>query len=596
MIGGVMHQELLLGGRRNRIHVFRWLYAGWLVLTVVWLFAEFLADEYNVAQARIGSRGENVVAHASAPEVVGARFAAHFVWQQTVLLLLAVPIFTAGAVVDEKRQGTLQYLLLSDLEPRHIILGKLVGRVAQVAFWLLAGFPLFGLLAGFGGVEPVTMGIVLAATGFMVVGLASISLLASVWCRQTRDAVLAVYTLVVLTWIIARTVGGPVSALNPLWVIEPAWGAVGSLDLPQAMRRLSLSAALWTGITVVSLGVASARLIPSYRAEIENLARRSEAWFSLEREPIGNDPVQWREQHVEGLAVNSTFRRIPLWQAIVAVALVSVVTSLLILQRGMAPGTTTVDVLQALLHLNVRRVTQLMPEASTGFLVQGIVVMLLASLVVGVRCAGALTQERERQTWEAVLLTPMSAKQIVRGKLWGICLASGWYLLAHAAPALTLSVLGGPLALAYTLVWLAATLLAIYFIGAAGLWCSARASSSWRSLLQTMGFGYLGGLSVFVLCSPAIFIVLGVLLFLVGMLDLLLGTRFAWLCVSNFSYTTRVFFLASAASLVALFWLLARFFLYRAQRWIADRERTRFQVDEPLYRRSRRRASLPDGV
>ena len=99
----------------------------------------------------------------------------------------------------------------------------------------------------------------------------------------------------------------------------------------------------------------------------------------------------------------------------------------------------------------------LLPDAGTGFLIQSLVVMLLASLVVGIRCSGAITGERERQTWEALLLTPLSARQVVRGKLWGIMGASYWYLLAYAAPAAVLSALGGLLALWWTVLWLAVT-------------------------------------------------------------------------------------------------------------------------------------------
>src|SRR5216683_1408026 len=137
MVGHILQQELMLGGRRNRLHVFRWLYAGWLALTVLFLLMQFLSEEAAIAFTRIGTRGAVIESHASAPEVVGARFASLFVWQQTLLLFLAVPIFTAGAIVDEKRQGTLQYLLLTEMEPRHIVLGKLLGRVAQVWLWLL---------------------------------------------------------------------------------------------------------------------------------------------------------------------------------------------------------------------------------------------------------------------------------------------------------------------------------------------------------------------------------------------------------------------------------------------------------------------------
>ena len=63
----------------------------------------------------------------------------------------------------------------------------------------------------------------------------------------------------------------------------------------------------------------------------------------------------------------------------------------------------------------------------------------------------------------------MTAKAIVNGKMWGIMGASYWYLVAYAAPAVALSVLSGPLGFAYTVFWMAATVLAMYLIGAAGL-------------------------------------------------------------------------------------------------------------------------------
>jgi ABC-type transport system involved in multi-copper enzyme maturation permease subunit len=587
MLGAVLHQELLLGGRRNRLHIFRWLYAGWLIFLVLLFLVQFLQEEAALAWARRWSGGTVVEHHASAPEVIGARFASFFIWQQILFLFLAVPIFTAGAIVDEKRQGTLQYLLLSDLESRHILLGKLLGRVGVVLAWLMAGLPLFALLAGFGGVEPITMGLMVLGLLMPIFGLAGMSLLASVYCRQTRDAVLAVYVVLTIGWLGVRLFEGFFSYFYPLWVLEPAWGAAGSLDVPEAVRRLVAASIGWAAIGAVCFAIGAARLLPTYRAELESLRADRLQWYSQDREPIDDEPVRWRELHVEGLAPNPTLRRIPQWLAIVILGGATLISSLTILYLAMAPTASVVDVLQALMQLNVRKVTALVPNATTGFLVQAVVVMLLASLIVGVRCAGAITQERERHTWEALLLTPLSAKQIVRGKLWGVIRASVWYLLAYAAPAVSLSVLGGPLALIYTLAWLAATVLAMYFIGATGLWCSARSSNSWRSLLQTMGIGYLGGLAVYTVTSPVLFIVLGVLWIMLILVDSLLGTRFVALTLPSGPYFFRMFFLASAASLVILCWLLARLFMRWAQRWIADRDRTRFVHDEPIYRRSR---------
>src|SRR5207237_2393102 len=74
-------------------------------------------------------------------------------------------------------------------------------------------------------------------------------------------------------------------------------------------------------------------------------------------------------------------------------------------------------------------------------------------------------------------------------------------------PALFLSLIGGLGPICWTVVWLGVTLLGMAFVGAAGLWCSVRSKSSWRSLLPTLGITYVGGFMVFCLLSPVIGIV-----------------------------------------------------------------------------------------
>jgi ABC-type transport system involved in multi-copper enzyme maturation permease subunit len=587
MIGPVLHQEMLLGGRRYRLHLLRWIYGGWLVLQVLYLYLAFQAEESSVARATLTSGGAVRYNEASAPEVVGSRFAEMFIGQQLLLLLLITPAFVAGAVTDEKRRGTLQYLLTTDLESRHIVLGKLVGRVAQVALVMLAGLPLFGVLAGFGGVAPVSIFFAAGGLAMPLFAVSAGTLLASVWCRQTRDAVLAFYLVCVAIGLLVRGLGGVFLYLNPLYTLAPAWGASGSLDLPEASRRLVAGAITWGAVGCFCLALAAARLRPIYIKELESVRPNRAGWSAADREPIDDEPVRWRERNVEGLAPNPTLRRVPQWLAISLVAGLTTLSSLFILWLAIAPGATTHDVLRALLQLNVRKVATLLQEASTGFLIQSIVVLLLASLIVGIRCSGTITTEREKQTWEAVLLTPLSARQIISGKMWGVMGASYWYLLAYGAPAVTLSVLGGPLALGYTVVWLAATVLAMYFIGAAGLWCSVRAVNSWRSLLHTLVVGYLGGLSIYAVTSPIIGILALMLLIFLLFVDWLVGSNLAARGLRFGPVFFKVFAIASSIGLAVMAYLMARIFLKRAQRWVADRDRTRHWHDEPVYRRSR---------
>jgi ABC-type transport system involved in multi-copper enzyme maturation permease subunit len=589
MIGAVLYQEWLLGSRRSRLYLFRWAYAGWLVVLVFYGYFFYKAEEQTRLIRRNVAGTSSFFERASMPEVVGQWFAETFVAQQMILLALATPAFVAGAITDEKRRGTLQYLLTTDLEARHILLGKLLARVGQVVLVALAGLPLFALLAGFGGVEPATLLAVGVALLVPLFALASAALLASVWCRQTRDAVLALYVLGTLGGLAVWYFRGPLNYLNPLFVLAPAWSAWKNLDLSELAHRLLISSLSWGFFGGLCLALAVWRLRPAYVRELENIRPRTVRWYRTPRAPLYDEPIRWRERHVEGLAPTPGLRRIPQWLGVSLVAGLTVCSSLLILFFSLPPGVRAGDILLALVRFQPARLTALMPGAGNGFLVQGLVVMLLASLVVGIRCSGSVTGERERRTWEALLLTPLSARQLIRGKLWGIMGASYLYLLAYAAPAVVLSVFGGVLALCWVLLWLAVTLLAMYYVGAAGLWCSVRAGNSWRALLGTMAAGYVGGLAIYACTSPILLVAAYILGSVLAAVDRQLGTRLSGAAHPFISFDHRVFFVLTCLGLALIFWLMSRLFLSQALRWVADRERTRHWYDEPIYRRSRRR-------
>jgi hypothetical protein len=173
------------------------------------------------------------------------------------------------------------------------------------------------------------------------------------------------------------------------------------------------------------------------------------------------------------------------------------------------PGTTVADLGGRLLHFDLPGFARLIDSSVAGvyFMGQAVVAMLAASLIVGIRCSGTISGERERQTWEALLLTPLEAKQLIRGKLWGIFGAALPCLLVYAVPALVLSLLGGFQAFFWTTLLLAVTLLAMWYVGAAGIFCSVRSRNSWRALLATVGFGYVGGFVVYACTSPVIMVV-----------------------------------------------------------------------------------------
>src|SRR5262249_23171901 len=121
---------------------------------------------------------------------------------------------------------------------------------------------------------------------------------------------------------------------------------------------------------------------------------------------------------------------------------------------------------------------------------QGAVFLFLASFVAGIRSSGAVTGERERQTWESVLLTPLETWELIEDKVHGTLDALRPYFVAFAVPATVVAFWMGLDAATFVLALLLLTWTAMYFMAATGVWCSARSKSSWRSLVATLGTGY----------------------------------------------------------------------------------------------------------
>jgi ABC-type transport system involved in multi-copper enzyme maturation permease subunit len=616
MVGSVLHQEMLLGGRRSRLYILRWIYAALLLLELLGIFIGICWHIATNPRSANADPTQNFNAHPWA-SILGSTFAEFFVWQQWVLLLLITPAFVAGAITDEKRRGTLQYLLTADLDTRHVVLGKLIGRVAQVGLIMLSGFPLFFVMAGFGGVEPATLVIATLTLLAPLFALCAGAMLASVLCRQTYEAILLLYLIV---WVVAPLLHyGPLQYLHPLNVLQHAWAPFTDIDWPDLLVRLGIEILAWVVIGGVCLALAVRYLRRVYIRELETSPTDKSRFLAFQRPPVGDDPIRWREVHVESpvprvfvaillfvvplwivpflivyLVARLTgrpLRRLSLLPSIVLVAVLTTLSSGFLLWLCLPAGATFTGFTQALTHFDVRRLQAMMPDPNKTpdwFWLQGLIVMLLFSLWVGILCSATVTGEREKQTWEAALLTPLSARQLVRSKLWGVLASMRWFLLAYAVPALLLSVAGGLGALAWTVVWLAVTAVAIYFIGAVGVWCSVRFRSSWVSLMITMLLGYLGGLLLYLLVTPAILILALLFILLLFIIDSVLQTGWGLVAASSWPAWWPVWKVASCICLAAAFFLAARTLLGWAQRWIADRERTRHWHEEPIYRRARR--------
>jgi hypothetical protein len=118
--------------------------------------------------------------------------------------------------------------------------------------------------------------------------------------------------------------------------------------------------------------------------------------------------------------------------------------------------------------------------------------------------------------------------------------------------------------------FLVATGLAMYFIGAVGLYCSAWARSSWRSLLGTIAMGYAGGFALFCVASP-VGCVAGVILGLIAaVVREAVGVTRSRATETFFWELWPYFYVVGTA---VVFWLVARSILSAAMTMIAKADR-----------------------
>ena len=140
------------------------------------------------------------------------------------------------------------------------------------------------------------------------------------------------------------------------------------------------------------------------------------------------------------------------WLALLAVFTFSAALAGLIAD-AIAPGFVAAlmefDVAQAFANLRAHK-----NDIAGHVPLMGLVFILLASLLIGVRCGTSVAEEKRRNTWDDLLLTAQSFREITTGKMWGILQATFPYIIAYALPVFFVASMGGPRALLVAGIWI----------------------------------------------------------------------------------------------------------------------------------------------
>jgi ABC-type transport system involved in multi-copper enzyme maturation permease subunit len=273
---------------------------------------------------------------------------------QLGLVALLAPIYTAGAITQEKDSQTYDILLSTPLTNGQIVLGTLMSRLFFVVALLISGVPVFSITQVFGGVaiaSIVTSFLIAAATA---VATGALAIAIATFKVGTRRTIFSFYLMVVVYLVggvlldrldafridlisPAGAAGGTVrsttswlTALNPFLSLETIFRRPGYLpptlsDLPEALRVWPLSW-MWTApasfYVSLMLAFSAVTVLPS----IALLRRLAQSTLSLKgmvlsklgikagdrnRKPrnVWSNPIAWREARTKASAARASVLR-----------------------------------------------------------------------------------------------------------------------------------------------------------------------------------------------------------------------------------------------------------------------------------------------
>jgi ABC-type transport system involved in multi-copper enzyme maturation permease subunit len=437
LFGPVLFYDLVRTARRTRFVIVRTLYALMLAIILGWSFF-VLSLEHS-----------GIVSLSQMAEFATGFFFTFMIIQFTAVVLLTPP-YAAGAIAEEKERKTLEFLLATDLRNREIVLGKLVARLLNLTVLVLAGLPILAFLQFLGGIDPGLLLAGFAATALTMFSSSGWSILSSVLTRRSRDAIVLAYlglfayhllaslALILLTWpAVANfpsafgwtspiTLGDLIQVFNSgnigYALVQLSMGSSRlDLILPGILRDYAIFHGLFGGmcicLAVLRLRSVALRetvyLSPRGTRKVTHLPRRLRA--------IGATPMLWKEIVAEGHLRLNVLGRIITGVLVGASFLPIIIIIYLYFDNpnsfGWGRSNPWVEVSKAINAAQIRFV--------------GTVVGCLLWLAIVVRASGSISGERDRDTLDNLLTTPLPSSEILYAKWLGAILSvrRGWIWL-----------------------------------------------------------------------------------------------------------------------------------------------------------------------
>jgi ABC-type transport system involved in multi-copper enzyme maturation permease subunit len=478
LFGPIFFHDLVGTARRGRYVIVRCVYVVLLTAMLFAVYAEWFGQGGALGLFATDRINRNQVS------AFNDSFFQAFMAVQYLIVVFITPGITAGAVAEEKERKTLEHLLATDLHDHEIVFGKLAARLAYLTLILLTGLPVLSLLQLLGGVDPQLLLAGFVATGLTMVSLAALSILNSVYATRPRTAIALTYvqatTYFIVTscallfwdpakmpgWAAWTSAGNAYVALKHLQAVLMAGPGAGGGTLVSHLPGVLLGyAAFHLTLTLLCLlgSILGLRLWARWQAS----GRKRRGYVIAITQPrlprvSSRRPMLWKEPLIRlGEAA----------QIIITTAVaMGLIFAGFILICVVVVG-LTVGHLEESMNSTVR----LMGTILASFMILG----------TAMRAAGAISGERDRQTMDSLLTTPIENRSIVWSKWWGSVLGvrkGGYFLIVLWIVGVAtggLSIVAMPLLLVALIVYLS-------FAASLGLWFSLRCRTTLRATIWTM--------------------------------------------------------------------------------------------------------------
>lgn len=408
----ILQRELRASGRRKSTYIIRGGYAALFALGALLAISTIMsAMEFDSATMR--SQGLSMLAESMVMFVV---------WFQFIAIVLLAPSMTSPSVCEEKQRGTLGALMTTPLTAGQIVVGKMTGRMYQVLLLALISAPLLLAIRVFGGVPTEWVLAFTSVTLSAALLAGSLGMLYAMWHERSGPAsIFALLTLglmfvtppLVMFAIqqtgfdkIESTIGVSqeefmklvpygVAACPPVALVMVVTDRVTTLNIPfiagTPFDRIWLLSTLYMlSVAAFVLWVASRsmrKLLLESSGAIQSAGESASKESGAPKGRRGIDrlktwPVYWREARTPWLPTR--FQR-----AVLTVVLVSL----------LGYAYFKIDLADPPMHQLV------------GF--SGLGVLLLCSTVM---TTSSINGERVADTWDALMTSPVTGKQVILGK------------------------------------------------------------------------------------------------------------------------------------------------------------------------------------